>query len=251
MPKNKTAWSFIELERSDGMRRVKLMAFLMSLASCLCLFGAGFSSWYAVTIDKGETIPDGNITSYDILTIINEEMTTFQYSILSFKDMVEVTETVGGEQITKAIFQNVDKGVITVEYLIPLETLAATGGNFNVDFSLGYDMLAVDNHKLFSKAFSVTENSYSISVDSNSVNNSKINQDTDTIDFTHSFQNIPTGKDYTFTVTYMFDIPGATQSDALNFKNTFGQYLKGSDTPNNDTTKFVASALVSKVSDGN
>ena len=217
--------------------KMKLIALLLSIASCLLMFSVGFSTWYNVVLPEGATQASGTVSVYDALTIHNTGMTVFNSSLLSFKTNDQtLTDT--------------DEGVITVNYKIPAETVIATNGTFAVNLELGYSSLAVENHALFATAFSnsFTDNNFSVDL--------KVGEQTlsliaagksdklaadDKIVCSKTFTGVGTGSDFEFSVVYTFDIDSGD-----NFRESFGKYLKG--TEGAETTKFAASATVSDIS---
>ena len=221
-----------------GLRKIRLIAFLLSLTSCIFMFGVGFSTWYNVSVSS-PVEQSVTVETYDVLSVYmreNDGMTIFNSSLLSFKT-------------TDGTLADTDRGVITVNYVVPASTVAATDGSFTVDFLLGYSALASGNsdHRLFATAFGddFPNNSFSVQVklgDSTEyvLQDGDVSDlaDDDSIFGSYDFTVENTEQDFEFTVIYTFDIPGG-----LNFKSSFGQYLNGSEGAT-DATKFSASAAV-------
>jgi len=236
------------------LRKIRLMAIIASVTACLLMFSVGFSVWFKVEAPEPVTPDeDGSFEAYDVLTIHmkgDNGMNVFKSSLLSFKKSDTLADT--------------DTGTIEVTYVVPKSTVAATvdsgdtTGSFTVDFSLGYSSLISEGHQLFGHAFSTTypDNSYSVSVVYGTNNETKkdltpqfasVQEDgvviDDTIICSYTFENITTDDDFVFTLIYTFKIP-----PGLTFKESFGQYLNGTESteenPNADTTKFSASAVV-------
>ena len=227
------------------LRKIKAIALLMSVMTCILMFSVGFSAWFKISAPAPVTPDeDGSFEAYDVLTIHmkeNDGMEVFKSSLLSFK--------------TSDTLKDTDTGTIEVTYVVPQSTVAATvdsgdtTGSFTVDFSLGYSSLsslAPEGHKLFGNAFNketYPNNSFSVSVAKAKSTTTSLNADSDTIDCVCTFEGIDTTKDFEFTLIYTFKIP-----TGLNFKESFGQYLNGTESteenPNADTTKFSASAVV-------
>ena len=228
------------------MKRIKTIAFLLSLTSCLCLFGVGFSMWYNVNPlqPKKQT---GALEAYDVLEISNTEMTTFKFSMLSFKE--------GDAQSTN--FKDSDQGEITVTYTVGADTLAATDRTFRVDTALGYDENTVRGgyKNLFGD---LPDGSISVECKAKSSNGETITitpvneaieeneKGVKEIKRAYEFKGVTAndGDSYSFTITYTFKIP----SENDNFRKTFGQYLMGGETEGKVVTKFIASAYISKTS---
>lgn len=238
------------------MRKIKLIAFLLSVTSCLFLLSTGFATWYNVNFPEGIEDKEGSFEAYDVLTISNVGMDMFQFSMFSFK-----TAMYEGATLTK--FEDSPTGVISVTYRIPAETLAVVGNSFKVETSLSYaaDTLAkTPTNGLFGGlTLNAANNGISVSctattgtveqVMTTTVNGSEI---TSAYQFTGVTANAKSDTTkssndvYEFTITYTFTISSGT-----NFKNTFGQYLKGTEkTAENQTnygTKFIASAHVTDI----
>lgn len=230
------------------LRKIKLVALLVSITCCFFMFSVGFSAWFNISAPAPVTPDDtGSLESYDVLTIHmkgDNGMKVFKSSLLSFKDSDTLEDSKTGT------------GTIEATYVVPKSTVEATAGSFTVDFSLGYSSLSLNGHQLFGHAFSTTykDNSYSASVVYGANNETKIDltpqflsvQDDQVIDDTiicsYTFENIPTTDDFEFTLIYTFKIP-----KGINFKESFGQYLNGTESTEDnpsDTTKFSASAVV-------
>ncbi len=238
------------------MRKIKIIALLMSLTSCLFLCGVGFSIWYNVKPIEAKYATGSIQTAYDVLKISNTEMTIFKFSMLSFKT---------GDAQT-ADFRNSDVGTITVTHTVGAAALEATGGNFRVDLALGYDETTLynDYNELFG-ALSVGEgdNTISVKCEAKNANGALVSagelapvdaEDTTAahklsaseLKSAYEFRDVVANNEgsYSFTVTYTFRIPGAND----NFRQNFGQYLMGADTQGKTVTKFVTSAYISKLS---
>lgn len=221
-----------------GQRKIKFIALLLSITSCLFMFGVGFSTWYNLSTSDVVT-STGSIEAYDVLTIQNSGMTLFKSSLFSFKTNDQT-------------LSDSNAGVITVNYKVPVETLAATDGSFAVDLTLGYSELMIPDHRLFEVAFgnSFAGNTFSVDVQiGNSTTSMIANGKSDklagdgTIAVTKTFTPTDVGNtnaDFEFTVIYTLNI-----NSGVNFKDSFGKYLKG--TEGTETTKFVASAQVRDV----
>lgn len=230
------------------MRKIKLMAFIMSVLSCVFLFSTGFANWYSLTVTTEGLPTGGSLTSYKALAIKNQTMTTFQYSTLSFK-----------HRDSNGMFTNTDTGIITVEYVVPKETLTATDGTFKVTFVLDYADLVDSSYQLFINAFNEDnpdiENYYNIKLGETSlINNGRAVTTDDTIEYTYEFTVSKTSSnysnneftsDYTFTISYELYVPKAITADSMNFYNSLGKYLRGAEGKSEDTpTKFIATASV-------
>lgn len=226
------------------LRKIKLIALVVSITSCLLMFSVGFSTWYNVSA-PAPVEPDtpGSFEAYDMVGIYmkgNDGMEMFKSSLLSFK--------------TNEKLENTDSGSIKVHYVVPKSTLETMDGNFAVNFSLGYVSLvqpAEENgHKLFAHAFSenYSDNSFSVSVkigENDPYAVEAVLTEDDEIICSYDFRNIDETQDFEFTVIYTFNIP-----HGINFKESFGQYLNGTE-GKADATKFSASAMVDEIKSEN
>jgi len=220
------------------MKKTKILAFILTILSCICLFGIGYSMWYNVTIN----FPNGNkksgvVESYEVLEIANTDMTIFKFSMLSFKT--------GDAKSPETKFENTDTGIVTVTYTVDAATLEKTNNSFRVDAALGYDAATVAGQypSLFGQ-LSVEErenNCVAISCDEADPQNVKIVEGKE-IQSSFEFTDVSAndGDDFTFTVTYTFTI----KPDNDNFRQVFGQYLMGADKQGDTVTKFIASASI-------
>ncbi len=211
------------------MRKMNLISTLLSIASCLVIFSIGFSSFYNLTIFPLLSQPTGSFESYEVDPIVNiESMTCFTCSGMSFMAIGYDSNSILNE------FQKIDTGTITVNYKIPKDQIPASG-KFEIDFYLSYEN--ADKTTLFNDAFAVAGNVCTVKLSNSTVTHSI--DENDAITFTKTFVSVPTTEDYTFNVTYEFTIPNAN----LNFRNTFGKFIKTGD----NATTFIASAAAKAV----
>lgn len=220
------------MERNAAMRRVKFISLLMSILSSLVIFSIGFSSW--IEFAPLNASSSGSFTTYDILTIENTEMSVFQFSATAFK---EVAYEEGGLKT----YTDTQTGVITVTYKVPAASVKAANGKIHLDISLGYVGAKINN--LFATTFptSSTTNFLNVKIGTEAVTPQITTNESgeEVINIQKTYSNMDQTKDFEFTVTYEFNIP----YENMNFRNTFGKYITGSDgtgTP----TKFTASAYV-------
>ena len=205
------------------MRKIRLIAIVMTVLSCISIFSIGFSSWFS--FEPQIKIQEGSYESYGLLTIDNIEMSVFKFSALSFKD---------------ENYDNCDEGRVTVKYQIPKESLSVFEGEFTISLTLGYsEIFDADNYKLFYDAFVTNESTNNLKVFITGGSEDGIEYEiteNDDIYFEHTFANDDKSQDLEFTVDYVFTVP----SENSNFRNTFGKYLVGSEIEMEelDPTKF-------------
>lgn len=224
------------------MRKIKLIAIVMSFASCLSLFSVGFSTWYNVAVpDKSIS---GDLAVYDVLNIENDGMEIFSFSMFSFKDV-----EIDSDGTIISLKDNADGvGELKVNYVVPAATLKATDGTFTVTTILGYDGLSP---KAASQGFEGLFYSFCGETPANSLDvtatggtTTSTTKNATKITNTFSFSGVSANSDdnkgnYEFTVIYKFTI-----ASGENFRTTFGQYLMGTD--GNNVTKFNAWAEINK-----
>lgn len=193
------------------MRKIRLMAVIMSILSCVSVFGIGFSSWF--NFEPPVKASTGNYKSYGTAVIENVSMSVFQFSTFSFKD----------ENYTDS-----DEGKVSVTYKISAESLEFLDDSFKVSITLGYSQILDSTHKLFYHAFEEKKATNECKVfitggPTDGVDYSITAKDT--IYFEHTFKNVDKSNDFEFTVDYFFKVPSADN----NFRTTFGKYLVGSE----------------------
>ena len=212
------------LEGRCGMKRIRPIAIILALASSVLLFSTGFATWYNLAPVEPPTPQSISLHSYEVVDLSDKIYTTgfnlgdFQYSSLAFAE---------------------GKNKMVVTYNIQY-----TG---TVAFSLGYKNLsgyAAEGYQLFGKmldgnasnqiVISFSDGSTAITVNKdNKSTYVKANNDGDYLYFEKDFATASAAT--TLTVTYTFNIP--TNSNAGNFRQNFGKYLKVIE---NDKTVFVS-----------
>ncbi len=244
------------------MRKINLMSFILSILSCLIVFSVGFSTWYEIDPSAIEAKKEasGAYEAYAVeestqggMSIDITSVSLFAFSGLSFKNIVR-----DGTTLTK--FENSDTGTIEVTYVVTGSTIPSDG-KFKVTAALGYT--GASKTTLFTDAFAVSDNSYAVKITEGVItddsvftditakeDNLTIDDSTDKITFSHNFTATKntdgTFDDYTFTVVYTFTIPPSTDTEPLNFRNSFGKHIIGPDGNNTTPTKFVATATATQ-----
>lgn len=214
------------------MRKLHIMSIVMSLLSMLTVFSVGFASWLSLptpTVNRVGTFQSyvvGEMSDY----IKAGTVDMFEYSAFHFwnDDKTAASNT----------------GKISVPYTIDLEKCAKAGGNWNgtvtLNASLWYENLTDNTYPLFGLKNGET---YSKSVTAK-IGNTTLNvtNSGSRLDVSHTLTGLGSTGTYTFTIDYIFTIPGA--SDNVNFRMCFGKYLKTENASDGTPTKFHMSAFI-------
>ena len=210
------------LEGRCGMKRIRPIAIILALASSVLLFSTGFATWYNLAPVEPPTPQSISMHSYEVVDLSDKIKTTgfnlgdFQYSSLAFvegKNKMVVTYSI---QYTG-----------TVAFSLGYKNLSGYAAN---DYELFNNMLTDDNQVVIS----FDDGSAAITVNKdNKSTYVKANNDGDYLYFEKDFATASAAT--TLTVTYTFNIP--TNSNAGNFRQNFGKYLKVIE---NDKTVFVS-----------
>ena len=233
------------------MKKIKYLAFVMSVVTFLSLVGVGFSIWYNVDV----ILPNGDGTVTDNNNVITAYAVDQSSNILYCKGTIEVF------QYSALSFSGGDTGKITATYWIDTNSEFITDST-TLTFSLTYEegtIRALDanddgtNDGLFG-AVDGTTKSFSASIN-NSVDlgNATVSTDGKMISFTCTYGAIKNqiAGNGTFTLTYTLNIPKtyAGGTTVGNFRKAFGQYLLSNLDSDGDgtgdiTTKFIVVAGV-------
>ncbi len=233
------------------MRKLGLMSFIFSILSCLIIFSIGFSTWYEIDPSAIEAKKEasGAYEAYAVaestqsgMSINITSVSLFAFSGLSFKTIEH-----NGEDGALSNFSNSPTGTIEVTYVVGGATIPEDG-TFTVNVALGHS--GASKTTLFKDAFATAGNSYTVKVNGADLTDKATIDSADKITFSHTFTDGVKDTDYTFTVVYTFNIPSSTTTDPLNFRNSFGKHIIGSDGDNTTTgltpTKFVATATATQ-----
>lgn len=225
------------------LRKIKAIALLMSVMTCILMFSVGFSAWFKISAPAPVTPDeDGSFEAYDVLTIHMQTpngMEIFEYSALSFRN---------------AAGESTSNGQIKVHYVVPKSTVDAADRNFTVDVTLTYDTLSqYANDADFEGLFAglgkgMGTNQVSVTSSNGTVSNYTVGADNITAKLT--FENITLAAnetEYAFTLTYDFNIPADTEALKGNFRQTFGKYLNVTSESVEAPTKFIVTAQVTKI----
>ena len=231
------------------MKKIRLTAFILSLASCLFLFSAGFSTWFKVVLPTDIDPATGEFTAYSVVDVISNGSTlnlnvdNFQYTSFKF---------VNGDSGTISIeydFNSTSDVNVTLSYenLSGYADVSSFPGLFNQIIENSNNYIKID---LTNATFSDGSSSVTIKKESNTnLIPSQANPDTtkegkiDEIAFTIT----PTSAETNVTITYTFHIPTGEGLEG-NFRQNLGKYLKAfKDTEGNytDVTKFISTVVAS------
>lgn len=208
------------------MKKIRLTAFILSLASCLFLFSAGFSTWFKVVLPSNIDPATGEFTAYEVVDVVSSGTVTpntFQYTSFGFVD--------GKNTISiKYNFTSTARTKVTLSY----ENLSAYAGT-------GFS-------GLFTQIVSNSENSINVSITNcdvssftiNSTDKSKIVSSNGTDEIVFYITPKSTGE---VTITYTFNVPTTTTKG--NFRQNLGKYLMAGGSDGKVFTKFISTVVAS------
>jgi len=217
------------------MKKIKLLAAVMTLTSCLLLFSVGFSSWYRVEprTENGSMLSYGVADMDDYIVLATDDagnsgLTVFEFTALGFKP---------------------GKNTISARYIITESAVAALNAaektGVSIESQLSYINLssyATESTKLFETDISVSI-SYNVEGAANNpktVTPTVVNNGTDII-VKHDFKNeIPTE----LTIIYTFNVTS-------DFRNNFGKYIQVTEKEIGGKkylpTEFIVSAKITNI----
>lgn len=126
------------------MKKIRLMALLLSVTSCLMLFSVGFASWHGLVPSSAST--SGSFVSYPAGLVSVDNVSLTPYSELGFllggtSDGTTYTFGSGGIQIS-------DTGTFT--FKVHLDEQCFTGNSltlqFNLSFTYGTNSLSLESY---------------------------------------------------------------------------------------------------------
>lgn len=209
------------------MRKIKLIAFLLSVTSCLFLFSVGFATWYNVSVATENTT--GLLEVYEV-----EQMNS--YISLSKKNGFQLFE------FTALGFKSYEDRVcntITATYDLNVTALEELGEDITIESTLAYkNLLAEDSNGLFK--FESTANEITAQI-CYTVNGQ---QKVDDVTFTNNGTDIVVsytfeeGLPSEFSIIYTFDI-------TENFRSEFGKYIS---VKKDNKTEFTTTARITNFS---
>ena len=218
-------------------RKIKLLAILMSITSCLLMFSMGFATWYNVVAPREMVVSDGSFAVYDVGQMSDyikprtDGFTMLEFTALGFK-----TDKDSEGKVTKTY------NTISATYdLVTSQLSAYKNGGLSISSTLSYsnlssyadantELFALTGKNTISVQISYILNGVLKTVTPTVVNNGK------NITVTHEFTDgLPTE----FTIIYTFNITDG-------FRNNFGKYInvKADDTVK---TKFHTSARITNI----
>ena len=228
------------------MKKIQLLALIMSAVTFLSLIGVGFSIWYNLDV----ILPNGDGT------VTGNENTIAAYAVDKSSDVLKCDGEIEMFQYSSLSFLN-NKNSIAVTYKIDTAKVDIWNANPTLTFSLTTkENTTKDNAGLFGSVDGTTK-SFSASIGAVNLGNATVSADGKTISFTCKYNDIA-GQltDGTFTLTYLLNIPEkyadnhateALRGTVGNFRRAFGQYLL-SGRVNGDgsttTTTFIVIAAV-------
>ncbi|MBQ2734238.1 MAG: hypothetical protein IJF33_00245 [Clostridia bacterium] len=226
------------------MKKIKYLAFVMSVVTFLSLVGVGFSIWYNVDV----ILPNGDGTVTDNNNVITAYAVDQSSNILYCKGTIEVF------QYSALSFSDGDTGKITATYWIDTNSEFITDST-TLTFSLTTEENTTKGNAGLFGAVDGTTKSFSASIN-NSVDlgNATVSTDGKMISFTCTYgaiSELVQANDGNFTLTYTLNIPKTYSGGTTvgNFRKAFGQYLLSNLDSDGDgtgdiTTKFIVIAGV-------
>lgn len=216
------------------MRKIKLIAFLLSVTSCLFLLSTGFATWYNVSFSTKNVT--GLLEVYDV-----EQMDS--YISLSKDDEGNI---VGFQlfEFTALGFKSDENRVyntITATYDLNKTELEELGENITIESTLAYkNLLAQDSNGLFkfeSAANKITvQVSYTINNQMKTDDVTPVNNGTDiVVSYTFEKGNLPEE----FSIIYTFDI-------TTDFRSEFGKYISVKE---DNKTEFTTAVRIKNFSE--
>ena len=210
------------------MRKIKLIAFLLSVTSCLFLFSVGFATWYNVSsTTKNAT---GLLEVYEV-----EQMNS--YISLSKENGFQLFE------FTALGFKSYEDRVcntITATYDLNVTALEELGEDITIESTLAYkNLLAEDSNGLFK--FESTANEITAQICYTVNGQQKVDDVTFTnngtdivVSYTFEKGNVPED----FSIIYTFDI-------TEKFRSEFGKYISVKE---DNKTEFTTTARITNFS---
>ena len=211
------------------MRKIKLIAFLLSVTSCLFLFSVGFATWYNVSVATENTT--GLLEAFEVEQMESyislskdaqgkiDGFTLFEFTALGFKD---------------------GKNKITATYDLNVTALEELGEDITIESTLAYkNLLAEDSNGLFK--FESTANEITAQICYTVNGQQKVDDVTFTnngtdivVSYTFEKGNVPED----FSIIYTFDI-------TENFRSEFGKYIS---VKKDNKTEFTTTARITNFS---
>lgn len=209
------------------MRKIKLIAFLLSVTSCLFLFSVGFATWYNVSVATENTT--GLLEAFEV-----EQMES--YISLSKENGFQLFE------FTALGFKRYEDRVcntITATYDLNVTALEELGEDITIESTLAYkNLLAEDSNGLFKFESAANEITAQICYTVNG------QQKVDDVTFTNNGTDIVVsytfeeGLPSKFSIIYTFDI-------TENFRSEFGKYIS---VKKDNKTEFTTTARITNFS---
>ena len=211
------------------MRKIKLIAFLLSVTSCLFLFSVGFATWYNVSVATENTT--GLLEVYDVeqmdsyisLSKDEEGFQLFDFTALGFKR-----------------YEDRVCNTITATYDLNVTALEELGEDITIESTLAYkNLLAEDSNGLFK--FESTANEITAQICYTVNGQQKVDDVTFTnngtdivVSYTFEKGNVPED----FSIIYTFDI-------TEKFRSEFGKYISVKE---DNKTEFTTTARITNFS---
>lgn len=211
------------------MKKIRLTAFILSLASCLFLFSAGFSTWFKVVLPTDAEMPTGSgyFTAYSVVDVVSSGDVTSNIEYTSF-------DFVSGKNIItiKYTFSSATKTKVTLSY----ENLSAYAGE---GFSGLFTKIVSDSENPNNNIGITITNCDISSITVNSTESTYIHSNGDGTD--EIFFEITPKSAGEVIITYTFNIDSTENKG--NFRQNMGKYLMAG--KDGKYTKFISTVVAS------
>ena len=214
------------------MKKIRLTAFILSLASCLFLFSAGFSTWFKVVLPTDIDPATGEFTAYSVVDVVSSGTVTSNIEYTSF-DFVSGKNTI----TVKYTFTSATRTKVSLGY----ENLSAYAGT---DFSGLFTKIVSDSENPNNSIGITITNCDISSITVSSTDKSKIvsNNGSDEIVFyitPQSANTITPQNPVEVIITYTFNIDSTENKG--NFRQNMGKYLMAG--KDGKYTKFISTVV--------
>lgn len=225
------------------MKKIRLTAFILSLASCLFLFSAGFSTWFKVVLPTDIDPATGEFTAYSVVDVVSSgtvEKDTFQYTSFGFvdgKNTIEVTYVFTTDQpvIVTLGYENLSSYTGTGDFRLFKNLVGANAENkITVSFNKAVTVSTSANTYESKSSFDVSDSTSYYLLDSGK---------NDVIRFViKPTSGTSATKTETVTITYTFNVPTGEGLKG-NFRQNMGKYLMAG--KDGKYTKFISTVVAS------
>ena len=240
------------------MKKIRLTAFILSLASCLFLFSAGFSTWFKVVLPTNIDPATGEFTAYSVVDVVSSgkvSKDTFQYTSFDFATATS-NKIIVEYDLANSVFQKTNGSYPAVNISLSYENLSAYATNDNITGlfanmcrtgtgnSITVKIESESNISYVVKTHTGTSSTMEFTVSSSNLGH--IKDDTGVYDSLVFLLVAPEGSynsntTDTITITYTFNIDSTENKG--NFRQNMGKYLMAG--KDGKYTKFISTVVAS------